>query len=753
VIAVVETPGSARIEPVHLNRLLKYLNLLVAALLLAALGGVYWFAWRVLPKTSGEVTAPVRRTAKAVRDARGVPHIAAENLEDALFVQGYVTAQDRLWQLEALRRLAGGELAEIAGAAALDGDRETRRLRTRRIAEEQYRRLDPKVRALFAEYARGINFFMETHRNALPIEFTAMSFDPRPWTVTDSILAGIHMFRDLTSTWKDEIEKRSMLDGGDARLVSTLYPVRTGGEPSPGSNAWALSGRLTANGKPLLANDTHLAYALPSTWYMVHMQTEQATVAGVALPGVPGVIIGHNERIAWGVTNLHFDVQDLYAERLNPASGQYVFKGQVVQAAPEREQIAVRNARPVQLDNLVTQHGPVFGNDGRNVLALHWSAADVGGFDFPFFQLNAAQNWTEFRAALQRFPGPAQNFVYADVDGNIGYQVAGRLPLRRTFDGDVPVDGASGEFEWDGYIPFEDLPTSFNPPSGMIVTANQNPFPPDYKYRVSGDFGPAYRAVQIRALLSARKGWRPEDMLAIQKDVYSAFSHFLARELVRAYDARGRRNEQLRDAAEILRGWNGQMEKGLPAPLVVTLAYQQVRRALADRASPKAGAAYDSHMAPAVVEQLLRARPREWFGDWDGLLLRCLQTALEDGRKQQGRNVSKWDYGQYIELTIQHPVARTVPWLGKYFHIGPVPQSGSTTTVKQTTRRIGPAMRFVATPGDWDKSLLNITIGQSGHRLSRHYKDQWDAYYTGRSFPLPFNTVTGDELRFVPSVR
>jgi penicillin G amidase len=654
VSAAVRTPGFARIEPVHLNRLLKYLNLLVAALLLVALVAVYWFAWRVLPKTSGEISAPVRRTAKAVRDARGMPHITAENLEDGLFVQGYVTAQDRLWQLEALRRVAGGELAEIAGAGALDGDRETRRLRTRRIAEEQYARLDPRVRALFAEHARGINFFLETHANALPLEFTLMGFDPRPWSVTDSIVAGIHMFRDLTSTWKDEITKRSMLDGGDARLVNALYPVRTGREPSPGSNAWALSGRLTANGRPLLANDTHLAYALPSTWYMVHLQTPQTTVAGVALPGVPGVIIGHNERIAWGVTNLHFDVQDLYAERLNAATGQYVFRGQVVNARPEREPIAVRNARAVQFDNLVTQHGPVFGNDGRNVLTLHWIAADAGGFDFPFFALNSAQNWSEFRAALQRFPGPAQNFVYADVDGNIGYQVAGRLPIRGTFDGDVPVDGASGEFEWDGYIPFEELPTAFNPPSGMVVTANQNPFPPDFKYRVSGDFGPRYRAEQIRSLLSTRKGWRPDDMLSVQKDVYSAFSHFLARELVRAYDARGRANQELRDAAEILRGWNGQMEKGLAAPLVVTLAYQQLRRAVADRAAPKTGAAYENHMAPAVIEQLMRARPSDWFRDWDGLLLRCLQSAIEDGRKQQGRNVSRWDYGQSASISSWH---------------------------------------------------------------------------------------------------
>jgi penicillin amidase len=401
----------------------------------------------------------------------------------------------------------------------------------------------------------------------------------------------------------------------------------------------------------------------------------------------------------------------------------------------------------------VTHHGPVLVNDGRNLLTLRWIAAEADGFDFPFFEINRARSWEEFRTALQRFAGPAQNFVYADASGNIGYQVAGRLPIRRTYDGDVPADGASGEFEWDGTIPFNDLPSRLNPPSGIVVSANQNPFPADYKYRVSGDFGPPYRALQIRALLARRNGWKPEEMLAVQKDVYSAFAHFLARQLVRVYDARGSRSEGLREAADVLRSWNGQMEKDLAAPLIVTLAYERLRRALAERASPKASVAYESNMAVAVVERLLRERPREWFGDWDGLLLRCLQNALEDGRKQQGRSVTAWDYGRHLEITIEHPVARGVPWIGKYFHVGPFPQSGSTTTVKQTTRRLGPSMRFVAVPGNWDQSLLNITIGQSGHRLSRHYKDQWEAHYTGRSFPLPFTSVSGDELTFVPAVR
>jgi penicillin G amidase len=723
-------------------------------LLVLGLLALYWIAYRPLAQTSGQISAPISARATVARDALGIPHISAANWEDAIFLQGFVTAQDRLWQMDALRRLAAGELSELIGSRTLELDREARRLRMRRIAEDQYRTLPDADRAVLAAYARGVNYFIETNRGRLPLEFTLLRYDPRPWHVVDSILCGLQMHRNLTTTWKEELQKQAMLAKGDAAKVNFLFPMWAGTEFQPGSNAWAISGKHTASGKPILANDPHLEFSLPSTWYQVHLQAPGLDVSGVSLPGVPAVIIGHNQRIAWGVTNLGFDVQDLYIERFDPRSGQYVFRGKIERARLETERIPVKGAKPQEFQQWVTRHGPISASEQGRFLALRWSAAEPGSFQFPFLEVNRARNWQEFTAAIARFAGPGQNFVYADVDGNIGYHATGKLPIRKNYDGDVPVDGSSGENEWEGFIPFEQLPTFYNPPQGWIITANQNPFPKDYPYRVHGDFASPYRSREIRSLLTAHDGWKPEQMLAVEKDVYSAFSHFLARQIVAAYDQRKPGGEELKNCVALLRGWNGQMEKQTPAPLLISLIYDQLRKMVAERASPGKGDVYGPQMAPAVLEKILEGDASGWFPDKNAALIRALTDAFEEGRKAQGGNVGRWDYGKANELTIKHPVGGELPLLAAYFNVGPVEMSGSSTTIKQTTIRLGPSMRFIADLSDWDHSLNNITIGESGQFLSSHYKDQWDAYYTGRSFPMQFGKVEAKQTLVVdPKIR
>jgi len=722
-------------------RIIRYVNLAILAALLLFAAAVYWFVYRPLPQTSGTVTAPVAQRVTIARDSLGVPHIFAASEDDAFFAQGYVTAQDRLFQMDGLRRLAGGNLAEIAGPAALELDRDSRLLRMRRIAEQAYLALPAADRAPLAAYARGVNEFIKTHLRSLPIEFTLLGYQPRPWSVVDTILIGLHMYRDLTTTWKDEILKRDMLAAGDRAKVDFLFPPRSGSELQPGSNAWAISGAHTATGKPLLCNDMHLEYSMPGIWYMVHLKAPGLNVSGVSLPGAPAVIVGHNQRIAWGVTNLHFDVQDLYIENFDASTGRYLYRGQWEQARLERDVIVVKGAPAVEFPIWITRHGPLYFNDSRQHLALRWAAAEPGTFQFPFPEIDKAANWQEFTHALARFPGPAQNFVYADVDGNIGYHATGRLPVRKTYTGDVPVDGSSGENEWQGFIPFGELPSFYNPSGGVIVTANQNPFPPDYGYAVNGNFASQYRSRQIRDLLLAKDKWRAENMLVVQKDVYSAFSQYLAQAIVEAYDRRKAQHAGLDAAVQRLRGWNGQMDKDAAAPLVVTLAYQRLRTMVATSASPAAGARYSYQMAPAMIEKLLRTRPPGWFPDWDNAILQSLEAGLQDGRKMQGRDPSRWIYGKQTQLLLANPVGRHLPLVGRLFNIGPVPMSGSPTTVKQLTNGVGPSMRLDADLSDWDHSLLAGTTGQSGEVLSSHYKDQWEHYYYARSFPMQFNKV------------
>lgn len=734
-----------------LKKVLRYFNIAAGVLTAALLALVYWYAWRPLPQSSGQIEAPVSAPATIARDERGIPHITAATIEDALFLQGFVTAQDRLWQMDVLRRLAGGALAEIFGPAALESDLTARRLRLRKLAQQQHAALPESERRGLDAYVRGVNFFISTHATRLPVEFRLLGYEPRPWSGVDSLLIGLHMYRALTSTWEIERQKLRLREAGDPARVERLYPLRAGWEPAPGSNAWALAGRWTATGKALLAGDPHLEYSLPGIWHPVHLRAPGLDVIGAALTGVPCVIIGHNRHIAWSMTNLQFDVQDLYEIRLDPATGRYSYAGRWEQAQLESETIPVKSDVPVELKIWITRHGPIVAEEKGRYWALRWTAQDVATFGFPFLDLNRAENWQQFRQALTRFHGPAQNFVYADREGHIGYQAAGRLPIRKAHRGDLPADGASPEQEWAGYIPFEALPSAFDPPSGMIVSANQNPFPENFPFPVSGSFAPPYRAAQIRALLSARRGWRAEEMLAVQKDVYSAFHHLLARETVTAYRRASRPDPALATAVDLLARWDGQMDKNSAAAFLAVLLENHFRKAVVERASPGNSLAYRFEIAPAVLESLLRERPRDWFEDFDTVLLTALSGALEEGRRMQGSDPRRWRWGEANRLVIAHPVLARLPLIGKYFRIGPVPMSGATTTVKQTTTRIGPSLRIVVDFADLDGSLFVLPAGVSGHPLSRHFKDQWERYYAGHAYPLAVERVNARRvLRVTP---
>jgi penicillin amidase len=391
----------------------------------------------------------------------------------------------------------------------------------------------------------------------------------------------------------------------------------------------------------------------------------------------------------------------------------------------------------------------VFLNDeGRNY-SLRWTAADAAGMEFPFLALDRARNWEEFNQTLRRYSGPAQNFVYADVDGNIGYHAAGVLPNRQGCRGDVPSDGAANSCQWAGAIPYDDLPQVYNPPSGIIASANQDPFPAGYRYAVNGGFAPPFRAREIRWLLSHREKWKSDEMLSVQKDVYSDYLSFLAHQAVEAWDKHPNSSAQMKSAVEALRNWNGQMEKKTAAPMVATLLDTELRKAAAKAAAPGVEGEYAARMAPVVIEKLLRERPAGWFKDYDDLLVTSLAAGLTAGEKIAGSNVAGWDYGAWIELHIDHPVEGQLPLIGRYFNIGPVPMSGSPSSIKQTTQRLGPSMRMVIDLGNLDQSLANVVTGESGHVMSRHYKDQWSAYYGGTSFPMQFDKIDAKDTLVV----
>jgi penicillin amidase len=716
-----------------LTRFLKYINYTIGFVSASALLVAYWTVYRPLAKTSGSETLPVSAPAAIVRDARGVPHIQAATAEDAWFLQGYAEAQDRLFQMEILRRQAKGELAAVLGSSAAERDIEVRRYRLHKLAADHTRRLPAADRIPLIEFARGVNAFLERNRGNLPLEFRVIGFEPDPWTAADSIAIALQTFRAITDTWKEELLKSSMLVSGDPEKVNELFPVRTGGEIQLGSNAWVLSAKRTGTGKPILATDPHLRFSAPSIWYQSHLRGGSMNVAGVNLPGLPGILIGHNERIAWGFTVLHFDVQDLYPVKSGPV-------------AQETESIQVRNAQRLESTVLVTRHGPVTVSEGGNAYAMRWVGAMPGMFEFPLAELNQASTWDEFRKALSRFPGPGGNFLYADVDGNIGYQAAGKLPLRKGWAGDIPAPAGG---EWTGVIPFDELPRAFNPDSGVLISSNQNPFPENFPYPVNGNFAAPYRNRQIAARLASKPKWTLLDTLGLQYDIYSAPAHFIARQLVAA--VKSKQAPGLEEAAAMLSAWNGQMEADRPEPYLATLALLQLRRELVERAAPGKGAAYDAQMASAVAEKLLRARPAGWFPDWDELLVKVLRRALDDGIRAQGRTMTSWMWGRANYLLLEHPVLSRVPAVGGYFRLGPAGLNGGVNTIATATQRVGPSMRFVADLSSWDRSVMNLVLGQSGQPFSPNYKDQFERWSAGGSFPMQFDKVeASNTLRIAP---
>lgn len=763
------------------------------AVLVVLIGvAVYWYAFRPLPKTSGEIIAPIRAGASIRRDARGIPHIEAGSWQDAIFLQGYATAQDRLWQMDSLRRYGAGELSEVLGRSTLALDERSRAMRMRAIAENDITFLTPQDRAVFVEYARGVNYYIDTHHGDYQLEFNlpGHTYTPRPWTVVDSMLVGLVMYRDLTDSSKFEFEKGVLTaQASDPAKVQMLFPAIQGEFVNPGSNAWAVSGARAADGKPMLANDPHLRYSVPSTWHLVQLKAPGLDVSGAALPGLPCVITGHNNQIAWGVTNLEAGTMDLYIEKMDESRGAYIFQGKLQQAQLDRQMIGIRGDSPVQLNTWITRHGPVILHANGKTYSMRWSATD--GFGFPFFDLDRAQNWQQFGAALSKFWGPAQNFVYADRAGNIGYQASGRIPIRKDFFGDVPLDGASGNFEWDGYIPFDQLPSAYNPADGIIATANQNPFPANFPYRIGGSFADQYRVDQIRARLSAKPKLTVNDMLSIQTDVYSAFDLFLAHQVIAAYAKYGSKDEIMPPAIDVLRRWNGQMDKDQAAPTITELLRDQIDATLvtsllnlamnkaaqaklksqqpqnpAQKSGRPGASAYqtapvsnttipDILPRPQVLQMLLTNRPQGWVekDDWDSWLMQQLSAALATGRNRLGSPVSKWKWGRILQWNLQHPLGKELPIASRFFDIGPVWMSGCSTCVKQTTGILGPSERMVVDLGNLDRSVQNVTVGESGHVASSHYKDEWPAYYAGKSFPMEFDHVDAKHVLIIKPVQ
>ncbi len=490
----------------------------------------------------------------------------------------------------------------------------------------------------------------------------------------------------------------------------------------------------------------------PNLWYEAHLRCADFDVAGVTLPGFPYVIVGHNQKIAWGFTNVGPTIEDAYIETFN-AAGQYLTPQGWRDAEHRTEVIRVKGQPDVDVDVLLTRHGPIvselYPGEARKI-ALRWTLYD--GIRTPFFAVDSAQDWNQFRAAFSQFDAPGQNVVYADVEGNIGYQTTGKIPIRAAGDGSLPVKGSDDAHEWTGYIPFDKLPSVYNPPGGIIATANGRITPDKYPYSISVEWEAPWRTARIYRVLESGKKFAPSDMLALQTDIVSEFDRFAAERFVYAIDHAKSVSARSKAAADILRNWDGRMSADSAAPTITTLAERELTRLLLE---PKLGAAASADKASGALnwksyrwlqdsvwlENVLQHQPQRWlpagYANDDELLSAAVQAAVGD--KDAPTDLASWHWGDFHPLEIQHPILGRIPLLRHWSGPGVRPQSGSVYSVKAVSRDHGPSERFTADLSNLDQSTLNLVTGQAGNILSPWYMDQWKAWYEGFTFPMPFS--------------
>lgn len=808
----------------------KGLKITAAALLLLfglATAALLWYRHASQALVAGELKlAGLNGAVEIVRDKEGVPHIFATVPQDAYFALGFVHAQDRLWQLEMNRRIASGRLAEVLGPNALGTDRFLRTLGVRRNAEAILAGLNRETRLALEAYAQGVNSFLDRHRGPLPPEFL-LTGAPKPsaWHPVDSVAWQTMMAWDLGANWTQELlrmrlSQRLTLERineflppypGDeiiaTRDYTALYKSLSGvteqlaaiaklappsGLEGMGSNNWVLSGRHTASGRPLLANDPHLALAAPSLWYFAHLSAPGLNVIGATLPGIPCIVLGRTDRIAWGFTNTAPDVQDLYIEQINPDNPmQYRGPDGWRNFQRRTEIIKVRGQADVRLEVLATRHGPVITgalaiadkapiDAKRYAISFAWTALRhndrtvQAGIGF-----NRARDWKDFLEAAKDFGAPQQNIVYADVEGNTGFIAPGIVPVRRAendLKGLAPAPGWDARYDWEGSIPFASLPQQFNPPAGRIVSANEKIVDAGYPYFLTSEWALPYRARRIHALLDGRAAHDSESFARMQGDAVSLAAQELLPLLrhARPTDERGRR------AMEMLQDWNGAMTiESTPALIFNAWMRETSRLLFRDELGDPLMADYweqrNTHQAMVNVLSNhdgqsrwckdARHNPGPALSECAALLSNALDAALDDLEKRYGKDMADWNWGEAHAARSEHRPFGRIPWLAGLFDIR-IPTPGDTYTVnvgrhnlrdeaEPFTSRHAAGLRAIYDLSNLENSRFIHSTGQSGTPLSPLYRSYVERWASGAYIPMQMRREAIEEgkigtLRLTP---
>jgi penicillin amidase len=781
--------------------------LAVALIVLPATGLIYVHG--SLPQTTGALrVSGLDGPVEIVRDQDGVPHIFAQSDHDALFGLGYVHAQDRLWQMEMNRRIGNGRLSELLGESTLSIDKFQRTMGYRRAAESAYTVLNEQSKLALEAYAKGVNAWIgEGH--TLPPEFLILGAQPEEWTVYDSLVWAKMMAWDLGGDYDMELLRLQLTAALGAERTAQILPAYPSDavdileqvqiDPSvatnllaidsqlqqafglggidQGSNDWVIHGSRTETGKPMLADDPHLGASIPSIWYLAELQGDTIHVIGASLPGLPAIVIGHNETIAWGVTNVGPDVQDLYVERVNPQNpNQVELNGEWQEMTIHDEMIYISgSSEPIHHAARSTRHGPLISDVQTTSMpvALRWTALDPADTTMDaFIGVNYATNWEQFVAAMALFVAPSQNFVYADVDGNIGYYAPGKIPIRKNpaHKGMLPVPGWIDDYEWGGWIPFEELPHTYNPASGYIATANNRVVDESYPYLISNDWAPPYRAERIVELIeqmsSNGETISVQDMVAIQADQSSS----QVREQLPFFLSITPETDRQREAIAILQGWNGRAAMESSATAIYAAWRVAFERGLIE--DDLRGDLYEEmadRAHPTFVNNILndQALQRVWCDNLlttitetcDDVAVAALDNALDDLAGRMGEKMADWQWQKVHITQYPHRPFSDVPALRGLFHRS-IANGGDGYTVNVAPFRRSdlylqfhvPSYRHIIDLSNLPDSLFMTTTGQSGNLLSSHYDDFITRHRDVQYLPMNFgrDNVSGDTLRLEP---
>lgn len=805
----------------------------VVTFLGAAFIALSFFSMRLvkksLPQTAGEAKLSVlKQEVTVTRDAFGVPHIVAQSEEDLWRAAGYVAAQDRLWQMEFSRRAVRGTLSEIFGPTVLEQDKFLRVWGFHRLARQLVTVLTPQSRAMLTAYAEGVNDYIKTHSDRLPLEFSMLGFKPEPWEIEDSIgLARLMAFR-LCHAWFFEAALGKVVDQFGMPMALELFPAVLPNTPtilaadisplreallaenkhtdlekdfhrensSPlakqltdfinlaqatraqlgmppgvlGSNNWVVHGSRTRSGKPMLANDPHLGFSLPSVWYEMHLKAGAFEVMGQTLPGVPSVVLGQNRNLAWGFTNGMVDDLDFYHERVN--GKEYLSSSGWKPITIISEQIRIKGADPQTFEIRFTERGPLV-NDILDVaqhdslaLSIRWTGFEMSDELAAFYGMNRARDWNEFEAALQQYTVPAQNVVYADISGNIGYRLSGKVPIRRDGKGFLPYRGWEDAGDWLGNIPFADMPQAFNPAQGFVATANNLVIAPAYKYYLSNSWEPSSRIERITELLKSNSQVDTSFIKTMQLDQLSKHAQYTLPRLFALMEidtsiapADTMLSVPEKQALGLLRQWDYvESPESVAATLYNVWTLEILQATLKDEMGDTLFKNYVqwSSLAVRALEYLVDHPQSPWFDDRTTeavengrhLARRALRMTIQRLQLKFGELVGDWQWGQLHQLTLEHPIGRQKPF-DVIFNAGPLPLGGSPSTVNKGEYNLaepyavnsGASMRRIIDMAHPELCLSIIPGGQSGQPLSPNYKDQvalwWKGQYRSVSMSAP----------------